>query len=234
MLGGSCCHYKPVSIPLLRWVEDDPSRSGTGKLVVGSMLCTREEEMLTSHRFANSKVNVVQPYSWVQVKQCATGEYCCNPNFDNGDCCKDKSPRFNVKTPTPKPKPVTKTSSSSLSSTPPSMSTSALSSDAAQPTSPDGSSNNDDNGDTSSPKSKSKSMTGPIVGGVVGGIAAIAAVGGLWWFFRRKSMARAAAAAAASTDPAKQQCLPSEMDGSPVLVESDSKPIPRPVYEMSG
>ncbi|UKZ54579.1 hypothetical protein TrVGV298_008388 [Trichoderma virens] len=34
--------------------------------------------------------------SWLQVKQCASGEYCCNPDFDHGDCCRDGSRRFGL------------------------------------------------------------------------------------------------------------------------------------------
>ncbi len=121
-------------------------------------------------------VYVVQPNSWVEVRQCSTdNEWCCNPD---GDCCSDGTPRFALENHLPSPSTSSSSSAAVTSySSSPSVSTSAASS-----TSGSAASEQTDHADTGS----HKSIVGPAVGGALGGAAVLALIGAVVMYMLRR------------------------------------------------
>ncbi|KAH6610079.1 hypothetical protein Trco_000099 [Trichoderma cornu-damae] len=125
--------------------------------------------------------------SWLQVKQCATGEYCCNPDFDHGDCCRDGSRRFSLLDRNPDadnaqgaggsgdPGGKNATGSSGGRSGGGNEGNTSTQTDGGKP----------EGGNGSGSGSGAGARIGAAVGGTLGGVAAIGAAVGLWLFLRR-------------------------------------------------
>lgn len=181
--------------------------------------------------------------SWINVKACATDQFCCNEDIDNGDCCEDGAERFDLAAP-----------SVTTSSQPPPESTSAESSaasstngepssaDSQSPTPSDADPQGDDSGGLST------AAQGGI-GGAVGGAALLAIGFGAFWFLRRRKGRNVKAAELGGGEPKKGYWgggngahaqnqgqwngPPAEVEGSAPAVESGGREVPHR-YELGG
>lgn len=112
------------------------------------------------------------------MKQCATGEYCCNPDFDHGDCCKDGTTRFNMEAPVPSVTSAPQTTIASTKTTQSSSSTTdpvVIVTETIDPT---------ETAAADPPPQKHDSHIGAAVGGALGGVAILGGLIFLFWFFR--------------------------------------------------
>ncbi|KAL7944240.1 hypothetical protein V8C42DRAFT_326233 [Trichoderma barbatum] len=175
--------------------------------------------------------------SWLQVKQCASGEYCCNPDFDHGDCCRDGSRRFALLARNPDakddtPPPPKKTNGTDHSG----------GSDKGNTTQTDDGADKDNNSDESNASLKSNSVKiGAAVGGSLGGVALIGCVVGVWLVLRKKKMRRFEKDGTEVSSPGtveslamKQAYVPAsetaytpiaEVDGRPAVAEMDARGV---------
>ncbi|RFU74009.1 hypothetical protein TARUN_8237 [Trichoderma arundinaceum] len=135
--------------------------------------------------------------SWLQVKQCATGEYCCNPDFDHGDCCRDGSRRFNLLDHNPDAKNTTGVGKGD--GDPVKKNGTDTSGGGSNKSGGDDGSNKNDNNNTTQTddgkadegkSSNTGTVVGAAVGGTVGGLALIGAAVGLWLYLRKRTAAR--------------------------------------------
>ncbi|KAL6821626.1 hypothetical protein V8C40DRAFT_250579 [Trichoderma camerunense] len=172
--------------------------------------------------------------SWLQVKQCASGQYCCNPDFDNGDCCRDGSRRFSLLDRNPDAKgddATSKTNATATSGGNNRSSATQTDDGAAKQTSDEADKKTDDGADKSN-----KSVTiGAAVGGSLGGIALIGGVVGIWLLLRKKKQQKMARIEkdGREVNPRtvesmgmKQTYTPlAEVEGQPGVVEVDSRNV---------
>lgn len=172
--------------------------------------------------------------SWLQVKQCASGEYCCNPDFDNGDCCRDGSRRFSLLDRNPDAKgddTTSKTTATDTSSTANASTTTQTDNGVAKQTTDAADEKTDDGAEKSN-----KSVTiGAAVGGSLGGIALVGGAAGIWLLLRKKKQQKMAQVekdgrevhpGTVESMGMKQTYTPlAEVEGQPPVVEVDSRNV---------
>lgn len=168
------------------------------------------------------------------MKQCASGEYCCNPDFDNGDCCRDGSRRFSLLDRNPDAKgddTTSKTSTTTTSGGNNRSSATQTNDAAAKHTSDEAAKETNDGADKSN-----KSVTiGAAVGGSLGGIALIGGIVGVWLLLRKKKQQKMAQVekdgrevhpGTVESMGMKQTYTPlAEVEGQPPVVEVDSRNV---------
>lgn len=173
--------------------------------------------------------------SWLQVKQCASGEYCCNPDFDNGDCCRDGSRRFSLLDRNPDAKgddTTSKTTATDASSTANASTTTQTDNGVAKQTTDAADEKTGDGAD----KSNKSATIGAAVGGSLGGIALIGGVVGVWLLLRRRKKRQNMAQVEKDGQEVypgtvesigmKQTYTPlAEVEGQPGVVEVDSRNV---------
>jgi hypothetical protein len=120
------------------------------------------------------------------VKQCATGEYCCNPDFDHGDCCRDGSRRFSLLDRDPDTKNTTGGDQGKNNGT------DTSGGGGSDDSSNKGNNNNNtqtDDGKTEGEKASNISTRiGIAIGGTLGGLAVIGGAVSVWLYLRKKRM----------------------------------------------
>lgn len=175
--------------------------------------------------------------SWLQVKQCASGEYCCNPDFDHGDCCRDGSRRFGLldRNPDAKDDETTTTTSATSATDIPKKTDGA---DTSGGNKGDNTTQTDDGKD----KSNNHSATiGAAVGGSLGGVALIGGVVGVWLVLRRRKQQKMKRVEKDGTEVnnaeslgMKQAYVPgsetvytplAEVEGQPAVAEMESRHV---------